>query len=88
MSDFEKNNDFENENEQNSLIQDSDLIMESILSNINNTPIGQVLKKIASTPEVRKEKILDVRRQLHDGKYDVNKRLDTAVDKVLEDLVT
>ncbi len=67
---------------------DEDLLMEQILENINNTPIGQVLKKIASLPEVRKEKILDVRRQLTEGKYNLNERLDVALDKVLEDLTT
>ncbi|TKJ38770.1 MAG: hypothetical protein CEE38_03445 [Planctomycetes bacterium B3_Pla] len=65
---------------------DKDLIMEQILENINTTPIGQVLKMIASLPEVRKEKVLDVRRQLTEGRYDLNERLDVAVDKFLEQL--
>jgi len=60
--------------------------MEQILENINATPIGQVLKRIASLPEVRKEKVLNVRRQLTEGKYDINERLDVALDRVLEDL--
>jgi hypothetical protein len=38
------------------LTDDQDLLMEQILENINTTPIGQVLKKIAMLPEVRKEK--------------------------------
>ena len=67
--------------------EDDDLIMEHILDNINNTPIGQVLKKIASLPEVRQKKILRVRRELNDGQYDINKRLDFAIDKVLEDII-
>jgi len=67
---------------------DEDLTMEQILENINNTPIGQVLKKIASLPEIRKEKVLRVRRQLTEGKYNLNERLDIALDKVLEDLTT
>lgn len=67
---------------------DEDLTMEQILENINNTPIGQVLKKIASLPEIRKEKILRVRQQLTEGKYNLNERLDIALDKVLEDLTT
>ena len=67
---------------------DEDLIMEQILENINTTPIGQVLKRIASLPEIRKQKILRVRRQLTEGKYDLNDRLDVALDKVLEDLTT
>ena len=66
--------------------EDMDLLMEQILENINTTPIGQVLKKIASLPEVRKEKVLGVRKQLTEGKYDLNRRLDVALDKVLEDL--
>jgi hypothetical protein len=89
MPDFDSNSRFESASRQvnpveDSLAPDEDLIMEQILENINTTPIGQVLRKIASLPEVRKEKILDVRRQLTDGKYDLNERLDVALDKVLE----
>ncbi|MBN1393317.1 MAG: hypothetical protein JW947_11030 [Sedimentisphaerales bacterium] len=68
------------------LFAEQDLIMEQILENINNTPIGQVLKKIASLPEVRKEKVLDVRQQLIKGNYRLSERLDIVLDKVLEDL--
>jgi hypothetical protein len=68
------------------LSHDDDILMEQILENINTTPLGLVLKNIASLPEVRREKILVVRKQLTDGKYDLNKRLDIALDKVLEDL--
>ena len=67
---------------------DRDLLMEQILENIGTTPIGQVLKKIASLPEVRRDKVLDVRRQLNEGKYNLNERLDIAVDKVLEELTS
>ena len=89
MPDFDSNSRFENENHQvdpvgKSLAPDSDLVMEQILNNINTTPIGQVLRKIASLPEIRREKILDVRRQITEGKYDLNERLDVALDKVLE----
>jgi len=70
------------------LAPDRDLLMEQILENINTTPIGQVLKRIASLPEVRQEKILDVRRRLTEGRYDLNHRLDVALDRVLEDLTT
>ena len=70
------------------LAPDEDLIMEQILENLNTTPIGKVLKRIATLPEVRKQKVLDVRRQITEGKYDLNSRLDVALDKVLEDLTT
>ena len=55
---------------------------------LNTTPIGQVLKKIAILPEVRAQKVLNVRQQLTEGEYDLNERLDVALDKVLEDLIT
>lgn len=67
---------------------DEDTMMEQILENIHTTPIGQLLKKIASLPEVRQEKILDVRQQLTEGKYDLNERLDVAIDRVLEHLTS
>jgi len=65
-----------------------DWLMEQILDNLNHTPIGQVLKRIASLPEVRRKKVLDVRRRLTNGCYDLNERLDIALDKVLEELTT
>ncbi|RKY23083.1 MAG: hypothetical protein DRP62_06590 [Planctomycetota bacterium] len=93
MSDFDFNDFFSGLDGQlkpidEDLRLDEDLVMEQILENINTTPIGQVLKKIASLPEVRKEKVLDVRRQLTEGKYELNDRLNIALDKVLEDLTT
>jgi hypothetical protein len=69
------------------LSSDDDLIMEKILDNMNNTPLGQVLKKIACLPEVRRQKVLNVRHQLTEGQYDINARLDVALDKVLEQLI-
>ena len=46
------------------------------------------IQQIGWSPEVRKEKVLDVRQQLTKGQYDINDRLDIALDKVLEDLTT
>ena len=93
MPKFDHNNRFENKSRQinsndGNLTPDEDFIMEQILENLNTTPIGQVLNKIASLPEVRKEKVLDVRRQISEGKYELNERLDVALDRVLEELTT
>jgi len=93
MRDFNVNGCFE---EQDSgaeltgrdLSADEDLLMEEILDNISTTPLGQVLKKIASLPEVRRDKVLEIRRRLTKGQYDLGERLDIALDKVLEDLTT
>ena len=93
MSDFGSSDHLKGQNRQlNSfsghLADDEDLVMEQILENLNTTPIGSVLKTIASLPEVRKDKVLNVRRELSDGKYEINQRLDAALDKVLENLIT
>ena len=63
-------------------------MMEQILNHIHTTPIGQLFKKIASLPEVRQEKILNVRQQLNEGRYDLKERLDVAIDRVLEQLTS
>lgn len=90
MSDFYNNGNIQGQKphfkSDSSLDQDKDLVMERILENLNSTPIGQVLKKIASLPEIRRKKVLELRRQLTQGKYDLNERLDIVLDKVLEDL--
>ena len=91
MSDFDSSSRYKGQNRQvdtvdDSLAPDKDFIMEQILENLNTTPIGKVLKKIASLPDGRKEKVLDVRQQLTEGKYELNEYLDVALDKVLEDL--
>lgn len=74
--------------EKGRLAPEEDNMMEQILENIHTTPIGQLLQKIASLPEVRQEKILDVRQQLTEGRYDLNGRLDLAIDRVLENLTS
>jgi hypothetical protein len=68
------------------LSQDRDAVMEQILDNVHRTPLGVVLKRIASLPEVRREKVLRVRRQITQGRYDLTERLDLALEKVLDDL--
>lgn len=70
------------------LAHEDDLTMEEILENLNHTPIGQVLKRIASMPEVRRDKVLDVRQRLSRGDYHLNDRLDETLERVLEDLKT
>ena len=93
MTDFDSREQFEDLNAENgfneeSLAADSDLVMEQILDNINSTPIGQVLKKIASLPEVSQKRILGLRQEITKGNYDLNGRLDVALDRVLEELTT
>lgn len=61
---------------------------EELLESINSTPLGQLLKIIATMPEVRREKVIDLRDRLNQGHYDEQEYLDEALDRVLEELIT
>jgi anti-sigma28 factor (negative regulator of flagellin synthesis) len=61
-----------------------DVLMERILENMNTTPQEEVLKKITSLPDIRRGKVLDIRRQLTEGTYEVADRLGRVIDRVLE----
>lgn len=65
---------------------DEDALMEEILANINGTPLGQVLRRMASLPEIRRGKVLRLRQEITDGTYDEGELLEVALDRVLEDL--
>jgi anti-sigma28 factor (negative regulator of flagellin synthesis) len=66
-----------------------------ISSNLNwgagNKARGRItapaLRNIRSLPQVRKKKILEVRQQLAEGTYDIDKRLNAVLERLLEDLV-
>jgi len=61
-----------------------DILMGRILGNMSTTPWEEVLKRITSLPDIRRDKVLDIRRQIADGAYEVADRLDRAIDRVLE----
>ena len=63
-----------------------DALMEQILGNMNATPQEEVLKRIASSPHLRRGKVTNIRRQIADGTYEVADRLDRAIDRLLEAL--
>jgi hypothetical protein len=58
--------------------------MEQILENMNRTPWEEVLKRIASSPHIRRGKVTNIRRQIAKGTYEVGDRLDGAIDRLLE----
>ena len=37
-------------------------------------------------PEVRVEKVLEIRRQLGEGRYNIADRLDVVIERIIEDL--
>lgn len=61
-----------------------DMLMERILGKMNATPQEEVLKEIGSLPDIRRGKVLRIRRQVADGTYSVAERLDEAIGRVLE----
>ncbi len=58
-----------------------------VLESIHSTPLGRLLRMIGSLPEIRHEKVFDVRRQISHGQYDLSDNLDVALDRVLEELI-
>jgi hypothetical protein len=61
-----------------------DILMERILAKMNIKPREEVLKRIAFLSNIRRGKVLRVRRQVTDGTYGVVDRLEKVIDRVLE----
>ena len=60
---------------------------EELLQAGAKTPLGQLLEKMSKLPEVRFEKVLNLRRQICRGQYKLDEKLDATVDKMLEELL-
>ena len=60
---------------------------DEFFDSINSTPLGRLLKLIAAMPEIRQNKVSQLRTQISDGQYDINHNLDEALDRVLEELI-
>jgi hypothetical protein len=56
------------------------------LANRNTTSQEEALKRIASLPTHRRDKVLGIRCQIANGTYEVSRRLDGAMERVLEAL--
>ncbi len=86
MTDGNDRDIFNNTINDGNTIMNDDLLMEEILCNLNNTPLGQVLKKIAALPQGRQKKVMGVRKKLTRGEYLLDHHLDNIVERVLEEL--
>jgi hypothetical protein len=62
--------------------------MEWILEKLQSTPQTKVLKRIASLPNIRRGKVLNVRRRIRKGSYSVEDRLERVIDRVQEAVTT
>ncbi len=63
-------------------------IAEASVSRIRPRITPPMLQQIASLPPARIVKILEVREQLAQGKYDLDERLDAVLDRLLADINT
>jgi anti-sigma28 factor (negative regulator of flagellin synthesis) len=64
-----------------------DRLAEEILSNMNHTPVGKLLKIIAALPEIRQDKVDQIKLELSKGTYNLDQNLDAALDAILEELM-
>lgn len=59
-----------------------------IMDTFTVTPLGRLLSIISSLPEIRHEKVSDIRSRIERGEYEINNNLDIALDRVLEEFIT
>ena len=50
------------------------------------SPLGQMLDGISRLPEIRHEKVEEIRRQIASGVYETSAKLETALDRMLDEL--
>ena len=58
-----------------------------IMDTLTITPLGRLLSIISSLPEIRHEKVSNIRNQIERGEYEINNNLDIALDRVLEEFI-
>lgn len=53
---------------------------------VDISPLGQMLDGIGRLPEIRHEKVEEIRRQISSGSYETADKLETALDRLLDEL--
>jgi hypothetical protein len=61
---------------------------EEFVQDMHSSPIAKLLDLIGSLPEIRQEKVSDVRQQLETETYNIDHNLDNAIDMMLEEFLT
>lgn len=65
--------------------EEHDRFVAEFSETVGNSPIGKLLTIIGNMPAIREEKVSDIRRQISDESYDLDKRLDSAMERVFEE---
>ena len=50
-------------------------------------PLGQMLDGIGQLPEIRHEKVEEIRRQIAAGSYETPEKLELALDRMLDEMM-
>lgn len=51
------------------------------------SPLGQILDGISQLPEIRHERVEEIRQQIAEGTYDTPERLELALDRMLSEIL-
>jgi negative regulator of flagellin synthesis FlgM len=51
------------------------------------SPLGQMLDGIGQLPEIRHEKVDEIRRQIAAGSYETPEKMELALDRMLDELM-
>ena len=75
------------DNETTEIAEKTDVYLDCGCGNKSQGTItASALQELHSLPPVRKKRILKVRQQLAEGTYDIEERLNSILDQLLEDL--
>lgn len=67
---------------------ESQRFAEELMENMTVSPIGRLLNLISVLPEIRQEKVTHARQQIDIEAYDLDNRLDNAIDLMIEEFMT
>ena len=65
--------------------QETARFVDEFFDSVGSTPMGKLLEIISALPAIREEKVFDIRQQISEETYDLDRRFDTAVEKVFEE---
>ena len=51
------------------------------------SPLGQMLDGISRLPEIRHERVDEIRRQIAAGTYETNEKLELALDRMMDEMM-
>jgi negative regulator of flagellin synthesis FlgM len=51
------------------------------------SPLGQMLDGISQLPEIRHEKVEEIRRQIAAGSYETPEKLEIALDRMMDEIM-